>query len=111
MYVCMYAVMAIRKAAWQYGGPVSFPMNQKLPQAYSMAGKTRVYRTESIASALGIMSPTEAVRWELDRRRRRREKIQRHNLPCDPEKGMNEICLETGLPEDFSGTTRVWDVH
>jgi hypothetical protein len=106
------ALMAIRKAAWLSGGPVPIQMRRQASPAHSKVGKTRLCRTDSIVSALGIMSPIAAVRWELDRRRRRREKTQQRHPMMDTEKEVGGTRQDTrSLEEEFRGDAQIWDVH
>ena len=66
------ALMAMRKVAWGAGGPVIVKQHWK-PLKDSQQGSERG-KSGSILALLGVMSPKEAVCWELNRRARRASK-------------------------------------
>ena len=116
------AVLAMRQMSWSLGGVL--PLVVKSPR--SSQDKRRDLRWErdgrvSIVSSLGIMSPTEAVKWELERRKRRRDKARAHRernikLPKVfvgdfPGEVHQEQRLRTKPGRKDSQFRKVWDVH
>lgn len=90
------AVMAMRKAAWGAGGAVVVKQNWK-PSKDKGQGTERG-KSGSILTLLGVMSPKEAVCWELSRRVRRASK-----------QGGGR-CHGGEVVEEEVGS-RQWDVH
>ena len=64
-------MMDIRRLAWKAGTPVG-TKQRRIELGKIQAREMAVEATASIITSLGIMSPTAAVRWEIDRRRLRK---------------------------------------
>ena len=90
------AVLAMRKAAWKSGGPVVATQMVRAPSGRRQGVQRG--KSGSILALLGVMSPKEAVCWELDRRKRRTFK--------QPEASGLEV---QAVGE--KGSSKVWDVH
>jgi hypothetical protein len=96
LHVVGASLLMMRKATWKLGGVVKVRQGNLSTRGNQQErGKGK---TSSILTLLGIMSPKEAVSWELHRRRRRLSK-QPDSTGME---GQGPDALESG---------RQWDVH
>jgi hypothetical protein len=96
LHVVGASLLSMRKATWKLGGV--FKVHQGRMSARGNQQEREKGKTGSILTLLGIMSPKEAVCWELHRRRRRLSK----QLDSAGMEGQRTDALES---------IRQWDVH
>lgn len=113
MRIAGTALLAMRRKAWEGGGPVVVPRQSRLTKAQT---RSSMCATASVASLLGIMPPKAAAQWELTRRHRKEQgrKVQICNSPREPSTRASPAGASSYGAGAVSGSTderRQWKVH